>query len=246
MYIIESGELEVSVHVSSLQQEERVSLLSSGDFVGELSVLDGLPRTATVKAVSNVKLLEMKRNDFISFLLERPTVSVQIISELGKRIRHSNDLVINIASKNPNKEVEMQLTFWDKLADKIAKFGGSWKFLFIYGGIITSWFIINSLSFLFAPIDPYPYLFLSFVLNVLAAVQAPIIMMSQNRAQNMDRVRSDLDYYVNLKSELLLQQLNAKIDELRTTEIQVIRTLLEGKDKSDAVSNFKQHGDSRF
>ncbi len=219
MFLIKEGSLEITVPIDAPQKTMTVSVLHEGDFVGELSLIDGQPRTATATALKECWLLEMKRDDFIKFLTGRPSVSISMMSEIGKRLRSTNELVMSLASKNVNKEIEEQLSFGDRLADKIAVFGGSWKFIIAFAVVLFSWMGMNTIQLWFRPFDEYPFIFLNLILSCLAAIQAPVIMMSQNRAQKKDRLKAELDYQVNLKSELMIQQLHVKMDEMRAQEL---------------------------
>lgn len=141
----------------------------------------------------------------------------------------------DILSKDINVEFEGQLTLGQRLADKIAEFGGSWRFIAIFAAMLLVWIAINSVVLMWRPFDPYPFILLNLVLSCLAAVQAPIIMMSQNRQEDKDRLQSQHDYLVNLKAELEIRHLHEKMDHLlrhqwqRLLEIQEIQTeLMEG------------------
>ncbi|HTP81175.1 MAG TPA: DUF1003 domain-containing protein [Bacteroidota bacterium] len=227
MFIIEEGIIEISVPDELQKKDIRVSVLHRGEFFGELSILDGLPRTAKASITEDARLIEMKRDDFIKFLLERPSVAILMVTEIGKRLRATNELVTSLASKNVNEEIDEQMSFGDRLADKIADFGGSWKFIITFAVLLASWIVLNSILLLFKPFDEYPFVFLNLVLALITAFQAPMIMMSQNRAQKKDRLRAELDYQVNVKSELMLQQMHAKVDELRAAELQLIQETLQ-------------------
>jgi uncharacterized membrane protein len=120
----------------------------------------------------------------------------------------------DVLSQNVDAQFEQEWTTGERLADRIAEFGGSWTFLIIFGGFITLWIVVNSLVLFWRPADPYPYILLNLVLSCLAAVQAPIIMMSQNRQEAKDRLRSQHDYQVNLKAELEIRHLHEKLDHL--------------------------------
>ena len=229
MYIIEEGSIEITVPAQNQRKDVRISVLHEGNFFGELSLIDGLPRTATARSLEPSQLLEMKRDDFVRFLMGRPAVSISMVSEVGKRLRETNELVQSLASKNVNVEIEEQLKFGDRLADKIATFGGSWPFIILFFLFLFGWMAVNTVQFWFKPFDEYPFIFLNLILSCLAAVQAPVIMMSQNRAQKKDRLKADLDYQVNLKSELMLQELHAKIDELRAAELHDIHSAVKGE-----------------
>jgi len=165
------------------------------------------------------------RKEYIEDVLEE---------ERGTLSRLEQDFVASLAerellSKNINIEFERDLTFGEKMADKVAEIGGSWGFIFAFAVVVAAWIIINSLFLLKAPFDPYPYILLNLVLSCLAAIQAPIIMMSQNRQDAKDRLRSEHDYKVNLKAELEIRHLNERIDLLlrhqwqRLLEIQQIQ-----------------------
>jgi len=130
---------------------------------------------------------------------------------------------------NMNVEYDTRRTFGERLADRIAEFGGSWRFITIFAAVLLVWIAINSIVLIVKPFDPYPFILLNLVLSCLAAIQAPIIMMSQNRQEFKDRLRSQHDYRVNLKAELEIRQLHEKIDHLlshqweRLVEIQQIQ-----------------------
>jgi len=119
-----------------------------------------------------------------------------------------------LLSTNIDAEFEQRWTLGEKLADRIASFGGSWAFLSLFGAFLVLWIAMNSLVLVWRPVDPYPFILLNLVLSCLAAVQAPIIMMSQNRQEAKDRLRSEHDYQVNLKAELEIRHLHEKIDHL--------------------------------
>jgi uncharacterized membrane protein len=137
-----------------------------------------------------------------------------------------------LLSRNMETEFDTKLTFGERMADKVASFGGSWHFIITFGVIILIWIVINSVVLLMRPFDPYPFILLNLVLSCLASLQAPIIMMSQNRQEVKDRLRSEHDYQVNLKAEIEIRQLHIKLDQLinhswqRLLEIQQVQTEL--------------------
>jgi uncharacterized membrane protein len=157
---------------------------------------------------------------------ELSTLEEQVMKSLRKE---------KLLSKNINIEFEEQLTLGDRLADKIAAFGGSWRFIGIFAAILLVWIVMNTAVLIWKPFDPYPYILLNLVLSCLAAIQAPVIMMSQNRQEDKDRLRAQHDYLINLKAELEIRHLHEKMDHLlrnqwqRLLEIQAIQTeLMEG------------------
>ena len=119
-----------------------------------------------------------------------------------------------IVSSNLEKQFEKKLTFGERLSDRIAEFGGSWRFLITFFGILLVWIAINGVILMTHAFDPYPFILLNLILSCLAAVQAPVIMMSQNRAEARDRLRAENDYKINLKAELEIRHLHEKIDHL--------------------------------
>ena len=119
-----------------------------------------------------------------------------------------------LLSRNINPEFERELTVGQRLADRVAAFGGSWRFIMLFGAILLVWILINSIMLLQRPFDPYPFILLNLVLSCIAAMQAPIIMMSQNRQESKDRLRAEHDYQVNLKAEIEIRQLHIKLDQL--------------------------------
>jgi uncharacterized membrane protein len=149
-----------------------------------------------------------------------------LASEWSRFTRFERDLVRRIsqrrtAAKNTNKVFDDTLTFGQRIADQVAQFGGSWTFIFIFGAILLAWVVINSVLLIRragGPFDPYPYILLNLFLSMLAAIQAPVIMMSQNRLASKDRLDATHDYEVNLKAELEIQQLHQKMDELREAQ----------------------------
>ncbi|HUW82435.1 MAG TPA: DUF1003 domain-containing protein [Phycisphaerae bacterium] len=121
-------------------------------------------------------------------------------------------------SQNVNVEFERLRTLGERLADRVAEFGGSWPFIICFGGALVFWIGLNSYVLSTRPFDPYPFIFLNLLLSCLAAIQAPVIMMSQKRQESKDRLRAEHDYRVNLKAELEVRHLNAKLDELMTQQ----------------------------
>lgn len=238
MYVIRSGKIAISVWTEG-NEEVILSMLHEGDFFGELSLLDGSRRTATAKAVGQVELLEIGRDDFFKLLRLKPDVGISIMAVMAQRLRTTNELLQSRAARNVNVEIEKQSTLSERVADQIVRWGGSWWFVGAFFLLLGIWIILNAFALLFKPFDPYPYVFLNFVLACVAALQAPVIMMSQNREAQIDRLRADLDYQVNLKAELQIQNLHVKLDELRVSELHEIRELqqqqLEAFKKWDQV-----------
>ena len=226
MFVLESGAIDVIIPAEVGTGEVVVSKLHPGDFVGEMGMLSGMPRTATARASVDTRVLEMTRDDFLGFLERRPNVAVSMLQEMSKRLRSTNELYMNITSQNANEVQDQKLTLGERVADQIAVFGGSWAFIFAFGIFLFGWMSLNVIHWWFLPYDQFPFIFLNLILSCLAAIQAPVIMMSQNRASKKDRMKADLDYQSGVKSELMLQQLHGRVNEL--TDL-----LREQRNKSD-------------
>jgi uncharacterized membrane protein len=156
------------------------------------------------------------RGEYVQKSLETERGEITALEEeVVRSLKESETL-----AKNINHEFDQTITFGEKIADKVAEFGGSWTFIIIFGAILGVWIIVNSLALLMKPFDPFPYIFLNLILSCLAAIQAPIIMMSQNRHQAKDRLSSEHDYQVNLKAEIEIRHINAKLDQLLTHQWQ--------------------------
>jgi uncharacterized membrane protein len=213
LYAVQSGRIRIWVRDEDAR-EVTLSELTQGQFFGELAVLDTGERSANATAMVESQLYRLGREEFHQFLIEHPACAVEVIRELGARMRQTNLLISQRVARNVNVEADQQLTLGQRVADRIASFGGSWTFIFIFGGVLFGWMALN--TFVLARLsggeqgaqwDPYPYILLNLVLSSLAAIQAPVIMMSQNRAAERDRLTAEQDYQVNLKSELMLEDL---------------------------------------
>ena len=225
MYIIERGKVRISVDATN-GRELTLTELGRGDFFGEMALLgDGQPRSANATASEESRLAVLSRQHFLSFIMRgNPNVALEMMTALANRLRHTDELLRHSATRNVNVEEAARLTFADRAADIIAEFGGSWKFILSGVVFLNAWVLLNTWLLMDKGFDPYPYLFLCVVLNMLQAVQAPIIMMSQNRQAHKDRLRSDLDYQLNLKNELALQEI---LDRLKTLEREYLRLASE-------------------
>jgi Predicted membrane protein len=220
MYIIERGKVRISVDATD-GRELTLTELGRGDFFGEMALLDGQPRSANATASEESRLAVLSRQHFLSFIMRgNPNVALEMMTALANRLRHTDELLRHSATRNVNVEEAAHLTFADRAADIIAEFGGSWKFILSGVVFLNAWVLLNTWLLMDKGFDPYPYLFLCVVLNMVQAVQAPIIMMSQNRQAHKDRLRSDLDYQLNLKNELALQEI---LERLKIIERDYLR-----------------------
>jgi uncharacterized membrane protein len=165
------------------------------------------------------------RADYIAGIIEADKGELTVLEEQVVSSLKEHEIL----TKNVNVEFERQLTFGERLADRIAEFGGSWRFIVIFASVLFAWISLNTWVLMSKPFDPYPYILLNLVLSCLAAIQAPVIMMSQNRQEDRDRLRAEHDYRINLKAELEIRHLHEKVDHLlmkqwqRLLEIQEIQ-----------------------
>ena len=203
MYLIERGKVRICVQATD-GHEVTLTELGRGDFFGEMALLDdGQRRSANAVVAEDARLAVLSREHFLSFIMGgNPNVALEMLTALANRLRHTDELLRHSTTRNVNEEEAAQLTMADRAADKIAEFGGSWKFIIFEIGLFLLWVLLNTWLLFDKVFDPYPYVFLNLVLGIICGLQAPIIMMSQNRQSHKDRLRSDLDYEVNLKNEL--------------------------------------------
>ena len=239
LYILEEGSVRIWVYDEDVQ-EVTLAQLKPGDFFGELAVLDRGERSSSATAITDIHLHRLSSDDFQQFLTDHPDAAIDVICEIAQRMRQTNMLVSQRASRNINVEMEAKSTIGQRIADRVASFGGSWTFIIIYLSFLVAWMAFNTFVLVHygrgeegAQFDPYPYILLNLMLSMTAALQAPIIMMSQNRAAEKDRLAAEQDFKVNLKSELMLEELirkqrerDAQMDHLNNA-LQTLRGTLE-------------------
>ena len=226
MYLIERGKVRICVQAKD-GHEVTLATLGRGDFFGEMALLDGERRSADAVVAEDARLALLSREHFLSFMRSSPDVALEMLTALANRLRRTDELLRHSATRNVNVEEAAQLTLADRAADIIAEFGGSWKFIIAATMVLNLWILVNvfpALLFRREGFDPYPYLFLSVALNMLQIFQAPIILMSQNRQAHKDRLRAEIDYQVNLKNELALNEI---IQRLKALERDYLRLASE-------------------
>jgi CRP/FNR family transcriptional regulator, cyclic AMP receptor protein len=214
MYLIEHGKVRICVQGTDGRQMT-LAELGRGDFFGEMALLHGQRRSADAVVAEEARLAVLSREHFLSFVGSSRDVALEMLTALANRLRRTDELLRHSATRNVNVEEAAHLTFADRAADIMAEFGGSWKFIIFEIGLFLSWVLLNTWLLSGKVFDPYPYIFLNLVLGIICGLQAPIIMMSQNRQSHKDRLRADLDYQVNLKNELALQEI---LERLKTLE----------------------------
>jgi CRP/FNR family transcriptional regulator, cyclic AMP receptor protein len=222
-YVLVSGAVRVTT-VDEDQQEVIVDQPAEGEFFGFASMLDQTAHQTDAVAVEESVCLEVDRDDIATLLQRKPHAGMDMLTVLGRQFHASQQLVRVRASRNPNDIIEEDMTFGERIADRVASFGGSWTFIITFALAITSYTAIN-VVLRGQAWDPYPFILLNLFLSMLAAIQAPVIMMSQNRQDTKDRLRGELDYDVNRRAETEIQGLAHKMN-LLGDKIQDVEELL--------------------
>jgi len=211
-YVMVSGSVKVST-IDDDQQEVVVDQPASGEFFGFASMLDGTPHQTNAYAAEETVCLAVDHNDILTLVTRKPHAAMDMLSVIGRQFHSQQQLIRLRAARNPNEIIEAEATVGNRVADTVAGFGGSWTFIitFLLGLVVYT--AINVLLGRTAW-DPYPFILLNLFLSMLAALQAPVIMMSQNRQDSKDRLRSELDYEVNRRAALEIQTLSGKLNTL--------------------------------
>jgi len=209
-YIVVSGTVRVTT-VDDDYQEVVVDEPAQGEFFGFASMLDGTSHESAATALQETVCIEVDRHDIAILLQRKPLAGMDMLAALGRQFHAAQKLVRVRAGRNPNEVIEEQETFGERVADKVASFGGSWTFIVSFGVVLVAYASLN-VGLAARAWDPYPFILLNLFLSMLAAIQAPIIMMSQNRQDKKDRLRGELDYEVNRRAEAEIQGLAHKIN----------------------------------
>jgi len=211
-YVMVSGAVRVTT-VDDDQQEVVVDEPALGEFFGFASMLEQTPHQTGAAAQEATVCVEVDRDDISILLQRKPHAGMDMLTVLARQFHASQHLVRLRASRNPNEVIEAEATFGDRLADSVARFGGSWSFIMAFGLVLVVYTSIN-VALRKAAWDPYPFILLNLFLSMLAAIQAPVIMMSQNRQDTKDRVRGELDFDVNRRAASDIQGLARKLNLL--------------------------------
>lgn len=211
-YVMVSGKVRVSI-VDEDHQEVIVDEPAHGEFFGFASMLEQTPHQTNATALEESVCVEIDRNDIAALLQRKPHAGMDMLTVLGRQFHASQELVRVRASRNPNEVIEEDATYGERIADVVAGFGGSWTFIIIFGAAIVVYSGIN-IALGNSAWDPYPFILLNLFLSMLAAIQAPVIMMSQNRQDTKDRLRGELDFDVNRRAEREIQSVTGKLNLL--------------------------------
>jgi CRP/FNR family transcriptional regulator, cyclic AMP receptor protein len=211
-YVTVSGRVRVTT-IDRDQQEVVVDEVGQGEFFGFASMLDRTSHQTNATAMEETTCLEVSRDDIEALLMAKPHAGMDLLTTLGRQFHASQGLVRTRANRNPNEVIEEEETFGERIADTVAGFGGSWTFIIIFAVVMIVYAVVN-VSLRGKAWDPYPFILLNLFLSMLAAIQAPVIMMSQNRQDKKDRLRSELDFDVNRRAEAEIKGLAAKLNAL--------------------------------
>jgi len=211
-YVVRQGKVRVST-VDEDHQEVIIDDAGNGEFFGFASMIEQIPHQTSAIALEETTCLEVSRDDIQALLMRKPHAGMDLLTVLGRQFHASQGLVRIRANRNPNEVIEEKETIGERIADAVAGFGGSWTFITIFALVLVSYALTNIYLGRRAW-DPYPFILLNLFLSMLAAIQAPVIMMSQNRQDKKDRVRSELDFEVNRRAESEIKALAAKLNLL--------------------------------
>jgi CRP/FNR family cyclic AMP-dependent transcriptional regulator len=239
LYVIRSGEAEVFLKNNT---GERIVLevATRGDFVGELSLLDRGPRSASVVATQDTEALRLNRANLERFLALRPLAAMDLLAAMARRLRVSAERLRHTATRNVNEEIEDRRTLVQKAADWIAEFAGSIPFLLMHVVWFGLWLLVNSVKIPGIPqFDPFPFGFLTLSVSLEAIFLSVFVLLSQNRQAAKDHVRSDIEYDVNLKAELEIVNLHEKMDRLTSDVLQRLETIQQAVRRDSEGSTSK-------
>lgn len=224
-YVMVSGRVRVTT-TDQDNQEVVVDEPGQGEFFGFASMLEETPHQTDAIALEETICLEVDRHDIAVLLQRKPMAGMDMLTVLGKQFHAAQQLVRVRASRNPNDVIETEATWGERIADQVARFGGSWSFIILFFFVLVLYTITN-IALGNGAWDPYPFILLNLFLSMLAAIQAPVIMMSQNRQDTKDRLRGELDYDVNRRAASDIQRLAGKVN-LLGEHLGDIKELLSG------------------
>jgi uncharacterized membrane protein len=218
-YIVQKGLVHVTIRDAN-NESIVLDIVDNGGIVGMSSLLAEENHLTSAVAIENTIAIELDRNDIIALITTKPMAGLDMMTIVEKHLRAAHEMMRQRVTRNPNIEIEEKETLGEKLADGVARFGGSWGFVITFGVILVTYTFIN--SELKHPWDPYPFILLNLFLSMLAAIQAPVIMMSQNRQDAKDRVRSELDFRVNLKAEVEVEEILNRVGKIEEMLAEVL------------------------
>jgi len=237
-YVMVSGQVRVTT-VDEDHQEVIVDEPAHGEFFGFASMLEQTPHQTNAVALEETVCFEVDRHDIMVLIQKKPHAGMDMLTVLGRQFHSAQQLVRVRANRNPNEMIEEKATFGEHIADSVAGFGGSWTFIISFLVVLLG-YAGTSLIFGTKSWDPYPFILLNLFLSMLAAIQAPVIMMSQNRQDTKDRLRSELDFDVNRRAESEIQGLSRKLNAFGD-QMDDLEDLIRGKVSGEGSSPQHQH-----
>jgi uncharacterized membrane protein len=213
LYIIRTGSVQVFIEN---YQGDKIILRENlaGDVFGDISMLDGGPRTATAVATEDTECLVLDRDQLVELITKHPHAGLDLLTVMGGRLRATNELLRSQVSRNLNEVIEIETTPLQRIADIIAEFSGSMAFLILNGVWFAVWISINVFHLGVPQFDPYPFGLLTMIVSLEAIFLSCFVLISQNRQSEKDHVKADIEYEVNLKAELEVAQLHGKVDRI--------------------------------
>jgi uncharacterized membrane protein len=213
LFIVRSGEIELYIK-DTVGQKIVLNVASAGDMFGELALLDSGARTATALALSDTDLLVLDRGDLLLLFQKKPDAALHMLGAISGMTRKADQLLKTRVSRNVNEEMEVHSTFLQKIADWLAWFSGSMPFLITHSIWFIVWISINTFILGDSAFDPFPFGLLTMIVSLEAIFLACFVLISQNRQAEKDKVRSDIEYEVNIKAELEVAHLHEKTDRI--------------------------------
>jgi len=213
LYVVRSGEIELFIK-DTAGQRIALALVGAGEMFGELALLDRGPRTATAIAMSDTELLELDRDDLLLLFQRSPAAALRLLAAMGRMTRKADELLKTRVSRNANEEVEEHTTWLQRTVDWISWFSGSMWFLAFTAIWFTAWIVVNMVQLGVPQFDPYPFGLLTMITSLEAIFLSCFVLISQNRQAEKDRVRSDIEYEVNIKAEHEVAHLHEKTDRI--------------------------------
>ncbi|OLE78214.1 MAG: cyclic nucleotide-binding protein [Acidobacteria bacterium 13_1_20CM_2_65_9] len=229
-FVMVSGAVQVTT-IDEDHQDVIVDEPAAGEFFGFASMLDGTPHQTNASALEDTVCLEVDRNDIMTLVQKKPHAAMDMLSVLGRQFHSAQQLVRVRAARNPNEMIESEATVGERIADAVARFGGSWTFILSFLMGLAVYTAVN-IALRRSAWDPYPFILLNLILSMLAALQAPVIMMSQIRQDTKDRLRGELDFAVNRRAESEVQGLSRKLNVL-ADKMDDLEDLIRGSGRSN-------------
>ena len=229
LYVVKSGEVELFVK-DTTGQKIVLTTVEKNDLFGELSMLDSRPRSATSAAITDCELLLLDRDDLLLLFKKQPDAALNMLAAMSSMLRKVDRLLQTRVSRNVNEEIEEKLSVLQRVSDWVAWFSGSMMFLIIHGLWFLFWIAVNTIPAAANQFDPFPFGLLTMIVSLEAIFLSTIVLISQNRQVEKDKIRSDIEYDVNIKAELEVQHLHEKVDHIHeqmTTKFMEFEKLLK-------------------